>query len=85
VVTISIVANLDRITIEPGKMGGQPCIRGLRFTAAQLLALIRAHWTLDQMQREFPFLEPADIAQALAHASASRPAVTETSRRAIPA
>ncbi len=68
------MGNLDRITIEPGKMGGQPCIRGLRFTAAQLLALIRARWTLDQMQREFPFIEPADITQALAYAALCPPA-----------
>lgn len=62
---------LDRITIEPGKMGGQPCIRGHRFTVEHLLGLVGAGWTLDQVQEDFPFIEAADIQQAIAYASFS--------------
>jgi uncharacterized protein (DUF433 family) len=62
---------LDRITIEPGKMGGQPCIRGHRFTVEHLLGLVGAGWSLDQVQEDFPFIEPADIQQAIAYASFS--------------
>ena len=63
--------HLDRITIEPGKMGGQPCIRGHRFTAEHLLGLVGAGRTLGQIQEDFPFIEAADIQQAIAYASFS--------------
>jgi uncharacterized protein (DUF433 family) len=62
---------LDRITIEPGKMGGQPCIRGHRFTVEQLLSLVGAGWTLEQIQEDFPFIEAADVQQAVAYAAFS--------------
>ena len=55
---------LDRITIEPGKMGGQRCIRGQRFTVEHLLSLVGAGWTLEEIQADFPFIEAADIQQA---------------------
>jgi uncharacterized protein (DUF433 family) len=61
----------DRITIEPGKMGGQPCVRGHRFTVEHLLSLVGAGWTLEEIQEDFPFIEAADIQQAVAYASFS--------------
>jgi uncharacterized protein (DUF433 family) len=61
----------DRITIEPGKMGGQPCIRGHRFTVEHLLNLVGSGWTLEQIQEDFPFVEAADIQEAVAYASFS--------------
>lgn len=69
--TIVGMDHLDRITIEPGKMGGQPCIRGHRFTVEHLLGLVGAGWSLDQVQEDFPFIEAADIQQAIAYASFS--------------
>ena len=57
---------LDRITIEPGKLGGQRCIRGHRFTVEHLLSLVGAGWTLEKIQVDFPFIEAADIQQAAA-------------------
>lgn len=65
------VAVFDRITIEPGKMGGQPCIRGHRFTVEQLLSLVGAGWTLEQIREDFPFIEAGDIQQAVGYASFS--------------
>jgi uncharacterized protein (DUF433 family) len=62
---------LDRITIESGKMGGQPCIRGHRFTVEQLLSLVGAGWTLAEIQADFPFIEAFDIQQATAYAAFS--------------
>ena len=59
----------DRVTMEPGKMGGQPCIRGHRFTVEHLLGLVGAGWTLEEIQGDFPFIEAADIQQAIAYAS----------------
>jgi uncharacterized protein (DUF433 family) len=62
---------LDRITIELGKMGGQPCIRGHRFTVEHLLSLVGAGWTLDEIQEDFPFIETEDVQQAVAYAAFS--------------
>jgi uncharacterized protein (DUF433 family) len=61
----------DRLTIEPGKMGGQPSIRGHRFTAEHLLTLVGAGCTLEEIQADFPFIEAADIQQATALAAFS--------------
>jgi uncharacterized protein (DUF433 family) len=68
---IDFMEIIDRITIEPGKMGGQPCIRGHRFTVEHLLNLVGAGWTLEQIQEDFPFIEAADIQQAVAYAAFS--------------
>ena len=65
------MAVFDRVTIEPGKMGGQPCIRGHRFTVEHLLNLVGAGWTLEEIQEDFPFIEAGDIQQAIAFASFS--------------
>lgn len=61
----------ERITVELGKMGGQPCIRGIRFTVAHLVRLVAAGWTLAKIQEEFPFIEAADVTEALLYAAAS--------------
>jgi uncharacterized protein (DUF433 family) len=61
----------DRITVEPGKMNGQPCIRGVRFTVAHLLRLVAAGWSLEQIQEDFPYIEAGDIEQALLYAAHS--------------
>lgn len=66
----------DRITVEPGKMHGQPCIRGLRFTVAHLVRLVAAGWDLDQIQADFPFIETEDVHQALLYAADSAEVTT---------
>lgn len=65
------MAVFDRVTIEPGKMGGQPCIRGHRLTVEHLLTLVGSGWTIEEIQEDFPFIEAADIQQAVAYASLS--------------
>jgi len=67
---------LDRITVEPGKMSGQPCIRGLRITVAHLIRLVAAGWTLEQIQADFPFVDAEDVHQALLYAAQSAEVVT---------
>jgi uncharacterized protein (DUF433 family) len=67
---------LDRITVEPGKMAGQPCIRGHRITVAHLVRLVAAGWTLEQIQSEFPFIEADDVHEALLYAARSAEVVT---------
>jgi uncharacterized protein (DUF433 family) len=61
----------ERITVEPGKMDGQPCIRGMRFTVAHLVRLVAAGWTLERIQEDFPFIEAEDVREALQYAAAS--------------
>jgi uncharacterized protein (DUF433 family) len=61
----------DRITVEPDKMGGKPCIRGYRFTVENLLGYLATYPERSELFAEFPFLEEADVKQALAFAAAS--------------
>jgi uncharacterized protein (DUF433 family) len=51
----------DRITIEPGKRSGQPCIRNLRITVWDVLAWMAAGESEEQILRDYPELEPADF------------------------
>ncbi len=66
----------DRITVEPDKLSGQPCIRGHRFTVAHLVRLIAAEWSLEQIQEEFPFIEADDVHQASLYAAHAAEAAT---------
>ena len=62
---------LDRITIEPGKMNGQPCIRGLRITVKRVLLALATYQDREELRRAYPDLEEEDIRQALAYAAAN--------------
>lgn len=58
----------DRITLEPGKLNGQPCIRGMRLTVKRVLALISLYPNRAELFGEYPELEEEDIQQALRYA-----------------
>lgn len=60
---------LDRITIQPGLMGGRPTIRGLRFTVGDLLELLANGLTEKEILEQHPILEKEDIQAALYYAS----------------
>ncbi|HEV7995397.1 MAG TPA: DUF433 domain-containing protein [Stellaceae bacterium] len=60
---------LDRITFEPGKMGGRACIRGLRITVGLIVSLVAQGAGWDEILRDYPDLEPEDIRQALTYAA----------------
>lgn len=62
-------ARLDRITFEPGKMGGRACIRGMRITASVIISLVAEGVSWDEILADYPYLEPEDIRQALAYAA----------------
>lgn len=62
-------ALLDRITIEPGKRGGRPCIRGLRMTVYDVLSYMAAGMTEAEILSDFPDLETDDIRAVLAFAA----------------
>jgi len=56
---------LDRITIEPGKCGGRPCIRGMRIRVKDVLEMLAARVPEKEILEDFPYLEPADIDASL--------------------
>ena len=51
----------DRITIEPGKCGGRPCIRGYRLRVKDVLELLARGAPWDEILEDYPFLERQDI------------------------
>ena len=57
------------ITIEPGKRGGKPCIRGLRITVYDVLENLANGMTHEESLREFPYLTEEDIRACLAFAA----------------
>ncbi len=59
----------DRITIDPGKRGGKPCIRGMRFTVSDVLDYLASGMSEAEILDEFPDLEREDIRAALAFAA----------------
>jgi uncharacterized protein (DUF433 family) len=60
----------DRITAEPGKMGGRPCIRGMRIRVKDVLEMLAGGATEAEILEDFPDLEVQDIRVALAYAAA---------------
>jgi len=57
---------LDRITIEPGKCGGLPCIRGSRMRVSDLLELLANGATIEEIVGDYPSLERDDVLAAIA-------------------
>jgi uncharacterized protein (DUF433 family) len=55
---------LDRITVNPARMNGQPCIRNLRLTVKRVIELIALYPDRGELLREYPELEDEDIRQA---------------------
>jgi uncharacterized protein (DUF433 family) len=63
------MTKLDRITFDPNIMGGRACIRGMRVTVSLILNLVANGMTMDEIVRDYPYLEPEDIQQALRYAA----------------
>ena len=59
----------EYITIEPGKRGGKPCIRGLRITVYDVLDYLASGMTEQEILDDFPDLTPEDIKACLAFAA----------------
>jgi uncharacterized protein (DUF433 family) len=58
-----------RITIDPAVMGGKPCVRGLRVTAATVLGLLATGKTRDEVLAAYPYLVTEDIDACLSYAA----------------
>ena len=59
----------ERITLEPGKRGGRPCIRGMRITVSDILGWLAAGMSEDEILADYPELQREDIRAALAYAA----------------
>lgn len=57
------------ITIEPGKRGGRPCIRGMRISVYDVLSYLAAGMTPEEILSDFPYLTHDDIRACLAYAA----------------
>ena len=66
-------ALLTRITIEPGKCGGKPCIRGKRMRVTDILELLSAGASHEEILRDYAFLERDDILAAISLHGSSTP------------
>ncbi len=64
-------AAFDRITVEPGKCGGKPCIRGMRITVRRVLEILATCRDSAEILREYPYLQEEDLTQVLRYAAAS--------------
>ena len=62
---------LDRITSDPARMSGQPCIRDLRVTVSAVLGQLAAARTVDQALEDYPYLEREDFFAALEYGAAA--------------
>jgi uncharacterized protein (DUF433 family) len=60
---------LSRITFDPEVMGGKPCIRGMRVTVGTVIGLLASGHSSEQILEAYPYLELADVYQALSYAA----------------
>ncbi len=60
----------ERITVDPHRMGGVPCIRDLRVTVSMVLGQLAGGISIDEVLADYPYLERADILAALEYAAA---------------
>ena len=59
----------DMVTVEPGKRGGRPCIRGLRITVYDVLGYLVSGMTTEEILDDFPYLTEDDIRASLCYAA----------------
>ena len=61
--------HIDRITMDPTRMGGKPCIRDTRVTVGTLVGLIAEDYTPEEILDAYPYLEREDLRAALRYAA----------------
>jgi uncharacterized protein (DUF433 family) len=62
--------DFDRITYDPGRLNGQPCIRNLRLTVRRVVEAVALYPDREELRRQYPELQDEDIRQALEYAAA---------------
>jgi uncharacterized protein (DUF433 family) len=68
---VSVMKNFERITVDPGQMGGVPCVRHLRIPVATVLRMLAGGLAEQEILREYPDLQAEDIRECLRFAAAS--------------
>lgn len=63
------MSHLDRITIDPGKRRGKPCVRGQRITVGDVLEYLASGMSEAELLAEFSFLEHEDVVACLEYAA----------------
>jgi uncharacterized protein (DUF433 family) len=63
------MSELQRITIDPYQCGGRPCVRGLRIRVSDILDLLAAGATREEILEDYTYLEDGDISAALEYAA----------------
>jgi uncharacterized protein (DUF433 family) len=66
---VEALSELHRITVDPNQCGGRPCLRGLRIRVKDLLDLLAAGASRDEILQDYPLLEDGDITAALDYAA----------------
>ena len=66
---MATIPDYDRITVEPGKLGGKPCIRGMRISVSRVLDILATYKSREEIRLDFPDLEDEDFEQALRFAA----------------
>ena len=69
---------LDRITLEPGKRSGKPCIRGMRITVYDVLSYLASGMSHEEILSDFPYLNEEDILACLSYAADREQATLNT-------
>ena len=64
------MGTFDRITSDPDRLGGEPCIRGLRLTVRRVVEAVALYPDREELFREYPDLDDDDVRQALSYAAA---------------
>lgn len=59
----------DRITLEPGKRSGKPCIRGMRISVYDVLGYLASGMSMEEILDDFPYLQKEDILACLSYAA----------------
>ncbi len=60
---------LDRITVDDAKCGGRPCVRGMRIRVTDILELLSAGASVEEILEDYPSLERADILASIEYAA----------------
>ena len=63
------MTEMQRITVEPNQCGGRPCLRGLRIRVKDVLDLLAAGASREEILQDYPILENEDITAALEYAA----------------
>jgi uncharacterized protein (DUF433 family) len=65
----NLMSYRDRITMDPGKRGGKPCIRGMRITVYDVLSYLASGMSVEDILADFPYLTREDILASLEFAA----------------